>query len=199
MHKQYVFSSAVFGKWKQQARALKRSSQLSHHQALDHVAKAHSFDNWHHVVTEAKLNCVSEKAYRSGIVVAYDIKDAMDNWVPDDSFVDDSRVYHFCENDIFAWYRRGDDEADGQERDTIPTDPTDYWEEFQEWLMNVYLFRYTGTSLPPTPMKVLPLLEERCFFGPMFFWYQGKFIDPWRDLAANKVLDMTGNTEPNSQ
>ncbi|WP_323142697.1 hypothetical protein [Massilia phyllosphaerae] len=197
MPKEYIFSSATFGKWKQQARALKRSSQLSHHQALDHVAKAHRFDDWHQVVTEAKLNHVSETAYRSGLVVAYDVKDAMDSWVPDASFVDDSRVYHFCENDIFAWYRRGDDEVDGEERNAIPTDPTEYREEFEEWLMNVYLFRYTGTCLPPTPAKVLPLLHKRCFFGPMFFWYQGRFIDPWRDLAVNNVLDMTGNTEPN--
>ena len=74
-----IFSSATFGKWKQEARALKRSSALPHHQALDQVAIAKGFDNWHHVVTEAKLNRLSEAAYRSGLVVAYDIKDAMDN------------------------------------------------------------------------------------------------------------------------
>lgn len=199
MHREYVFSSVIFGKWKQEARSLKRSSQLTHHQALDHIAKTKRFDSWHHVVTEAKLNRISETAYRSGLVVAYDIKDAMDHWVPDASFIGDSRVIHFCEEDIFTWYQRGDDEAEGEEKDAIPTDPIEYREEFREWLMNVHLFRYAGLNLPPTPTKVLPLLNERCFFAPMFIWYKGRFIDPWRDLAVNDCLDMSGNTEPGSK
>jgi hypothetical protein len=194
----HVFSSATFGKWKQQARALKRSSDLSHHQALDHVAKMNQFDNWHHVVAEAKLNRVSETAYRSGLIVAHDIKDVMDSWVPHDTFVDDLRVLHFCKADIFTWYRRNDDEAEGEEKDAIPTDPTEYREGFDEWLNEVYFFRYCGPTLPATPTKALPVLHERCFFGPMFFWHGGKFIDPWRDLAVNNVLDMSGSTEPNS-
>lgn len=196
MYTNYVFSAAVFGKWKQQARALKRSIGLPHHQALDQVAIAKGFDNWHHVVTEAKLNQLSETAYRSGLVVAYDIKDAMDSWMPDDTFVDDLRVLDFCRDDIFAWYRRTDDEADEEERAAIPKDPAEYREDFEEWLNNVYLFRYCGSALPATPTKVLPLLNKRCFFSPMFFWFRGRFIEPFRDLAVNGVLDMSGKTEP---
>jgi hypothetical protein len=196
MHDQYIFPSVIFGKWRQEARALKRSTELSHHQALEQIAKQNQFASWRHVVAEAKLNRISESAYRTGLVVAYDIKDAMDNWSSDESFVDDFRAFHFCQGDIFEWYRRNDDEAEGEERDAIPSDPADYREGFDEWLTNVHLFRYTGAALPPTPTKVLPLLNERCFFGPMFFWYRGRFVDPWRDLAVNGVLDMSGNTEP---
>jgi hypothetical protein len=191
-----IFSSATFGKWKQEARALKRSNALPHHQALDQVAVAKGFDNWHHVVTEAKLNRLSETAYRSGLVVAYDIKDALDNWIPDDYFVDDWRVLPFCKDEILAWYRQNDDDTEGEERAAIPTDPSEYQEEFYEWLTNVHFFRYCGSTLPPTPTKVLPLLDDRCFFAPMFFWFRGRFIDPWRDLAVNNFLDMSGNTEP---
>jgi hypothetical protein len=191
-----IFSSATFGKWKQEARALKRSSALPHHQALDQIAIAKGFDNWHHVVTEAKLNRLSEAAYRSGLVVAYDIKDAMDNWIPDESFVDDWRVLNFCKDEILAWYRQSDDDTEGEERAAIPTDPSEYQEEFDEWLTNIHFFRYCGSALPPTPTKALPLLDDRCFFTPMFFWIRGRFIDPWRDLAVNNFLDMSGNTEP---
>jgi hypothetical protein len=190
----HVFSAATFGKWKQQARALKRSNGLPHHQALDQVAIAKGFDNWHHVVTEAKLNRLSETAYRSGLVVAYDIKDAMDNWLSDDSFVDDWRVLHLCKEEVLTWYRQNDDEADGEERLAIPTDPDEYLEEFDEWLTNVHFFRYCGSALPSTPTTALPLLDERCFFAPMFFWLRGRFIDPWRDLAVNGVLDMSGSS-----
>jgi hypothetical protein len=199
MYTNYVFSAAIFGKWKQQARALKRSNALPHHQALDQVAIAKGFDNWHHVVTEAKLNHLSETAYRSGLVVAYDIKDAMDSWRSDDDFVDDLRVLDFCRDDIFAWYQRTDDEADEEGRAAIPRDPAEYEEDFQEWLHNVYFFRYCGSALPATPTKVLPLLDERCFFAPMFFWFPGRFIEPFRDLAVNGVLDMSGKTEPMSR
>jgi hypothetical protein len=124
----------AFGKWKQQARALKRSADLSHHQALDLVAKANRFDNWHQVVTEAKANRVSEAAYRSGLVVAYEIKDATESWIPDVSFVDDPRVYLFCRNDVLAWFRRGDEEAEGEEKDAIPNDLAEYMEEFESGL-----------------------------------------------------------------
>ena len=199
MHTQHVFSSVTFGRWKQQARDLKRSGNLSHHQALELIAKANRFKDWHHVVTEAKLNRISETAFRSGLVVAYDIKDATESWVPDDSFVDDSRAYVFCQNDVLAWYQRGDEEAEGDEKRAIPKDPVEYMEDFEEWFMNVHFFRYVGPSFPATPTKVLPLLDERCFFAPMFFWHGGKFIDPWRDLAVNDVLDMSGETEPNRE
>lgn len=69
-------------------------------------------------------------------------------------------------------------------------------EDFDEWRMNIHFFRYIGPNLPSTPTKVLPLLNERCFFAPIFIWHGGKFIDPWRVLAVNDVLDMSGQTEP---
>jgi hypothetical protein len=198
MRTEYFFSSADFGKWKQQVRRLKRVGGLPHHQALEQVAKSLEFDNWHHVVTEAKLNLVSETAYRSGLIVAYDIKAAMEGWEPDDAFVDEHRAMYFCKKDVFAWYRRNDDEAEGAEREAIPSDPVEYREEFEMWLGDLWLFRYCGSELPPTPAKVLPLVSERCFSAPLFFWHCGKFIDPWRDLAVDGVLDMSGNTLPNS-
>ncbi|RJG22224.1 hypothetical protein [Massilia cavernae] len=198
MQTQYLFSSAIFGKWKQEARALKRSTNLMHHEALEQVAKSKGFENWHQVACEAKLNRASETSYQSGLLVAYDIKDAMDHWVPDDSFVDDWRVLHFCESDIFTWFRRGDDEAEGEEKDAVPSDPDEYRERFVEWLTEIHLFRYCGPAMPTTPRAVLPLLDERCFFAPLFFWHNGNFIDPWRDLAVGNFLDMSGNTASNS-
>lgn len=195
MQTQHLFSSATFGKWKQQARALKRTTDLMHHEALENIAKSKGFENWHHVVSEAKLNQTTEASHRSGLLVAYDVKNAMDNWIPDDSFVEDWRAHHFCEKDILAWYRRGDDEAEGEEKEAIPSDPDEYLEQFEDWLTNVTLFRYCGRTIPTTPRAVLPMLDKRCFFAPMFFWHRGQFIDPWRDLAVDGCLDMSGKTD----
>ena len=191
MQNQYLFSSAIFGKWRQKARALKRLTNITHHEALEQIAKSKGFENWHQVVSEAKLNSASEASFRSGLIVAYDIKDAMDSWVPHDSFVDDSRALYFCDKDIFAWYKRGDEEAEHEEKAAISSDPDEYREEFDEWLCNLHLFRYVGSDLPISPEQALPLLRKRCFFGPMFFWLNGRFIDPWQDLAVDDCLDMS--------
>lgn len=196
MQNQYLFSSAIYGKWRQEARALKRSTNLTHHESLEQIAKSKGFANWHQVSSEAKINRASETSFRSGLIVAYDIKDAMDSWVPHDSFVDDSRALYFCEKDIFAWYSRNEEEAEEEEKTATPIDPDEYQEEFNEWLFNVHFFRYVGADLPVSPTKALPLLSDRCFFGPMFFWLNGRFIDPWHDLAVDNFLDMSGNTEP---
>ncbi|WP_151447103.1 hypothetical protein [Lacisediminimonas profundi] len=197
MKKAFVFSSATFGKWKQKARALKRAGPLSHHEALEQVATANGFDNWHQVVNQAKLNELSEAACRSGLVVAYDIKDALDNWKEHESFVADERAFAFCDADLFAWYKRNEDEEENLAAGYRPADEAEYRNEYEEWTMNVYFFRYCG-SIPATPRAVLPLLDERCFFAPMFFWHAGKFIEPFRDLAIDGTLDMSGNTKLNS-
>jgi hypothetical protein len=61
--------------------------------------------------------------------------------------------------------------------------------------LSVPLLRLCFARYAPT--KVLPLLSQRCcFFAPMFFWFRGRFVDPWRDLAVNDFFDMSGRTEP---
>lgn len=55
----------------------------------------------------------------------------MDNCNPDEAFVDDSRAFLFCEKDILDSCRCGDDEAEGEEKEAIPTDPVAYMEEFR--------------------------------------------------------------------
>jgi len=192
MHSNFIFSSVTFEKWKQQARALKRSSGMPHHQALDQVAKENRFNDWHHVVTEGKRNQLSEAAYRSGLVVAYDVKDAMESWSADDAFVEDSRILHFCENNIFNWYQQNDEDVEDEDRPLTPSATSKYREHFEEWLQNICLFRYCASTLPASPADALPLFDERCFFAPMFFWLHGQFVDPWRDLAVDGVLNMKG-------
>lgn len=192
MQTQHVFTNLAFGKWKQEGRSLKRSSVLSHNQALEQVAKSKGFESWHHLSHEAKQNWITETAFRSGLIVAYSLKDAMDSFDPSDIFVEDWRAYLFCEPSIRTWYATNnvDDELDEEYRRTLASanDP----DEPDDWDSDVCLFRFCGSKLPATPRQVLPILGARCFFAPLFFWHKGRFVDPWQDLAINRVLDMSG-------
>jgi hypothetical protein len=187
MSSSYIFSSITFGKWKQQARALKRESGITHTEALEQIARSNKFKDWHHLIQEAKQNKITENAYLNGLIVAYDIKDAMDNWKANESFVEDYRAWHFCQKDIFEHYRTSDEE----ENEKPPVINEEYRQEFEEWMNNVFFFRFCGKNFPESSQTVLRLLNERCFFAPMYIWYTGKFIEPWRDLAVNGVLDMS--------
>lgn len=191
MPNQYLFSALTFGKWKQEARAIKRSTQVPLHEALERVAKSKGFLSWHQLAHEAKQNQVTETAFRSGLIVAYSLKDAIDSFDTGEVFVEDWRATLFCDKDILAWYASKDDIDD----DHGPSPTSDSWhdpDEPDDWEPDVCLFRYCGASFPATPRQALPIFDAHCFFAPLFFWHKGRFIDPWQDLAINGVLEMSG-------
>src|SRR5450830_791740 len=112
MQTQFVFSARTFGKWKQEARAIKRATRITHNQALEQVAASRGFESWYQLAHEAKLNSVTETAFRAGLIVAYSLKDAMDSFDPGDIFLEDWRAFSFCKEDIVAWYATNNDELD---------------------------------------------------------------------------------------
>lgn len=192
MPTQFVFSASTFGKWKQEARAIKRATQISHNEALEQVAAAKGFESWHHLTHEAKLNSVTETALRRGLIVAYSLRDAMDSFDPGDIFLEDWRALSFCKDEIVAWYATNNDERDDDYVPIVTLGSYDVPEEPDDWSDDVCLFRYCGPTIPATPREALPIFDAQCFFAPLFFWHKGQFIDPWRDLAVNRVLDMSG-------
>lgn len=177
MHTNIIFSTVTLQKWKQEARRLKKTRNLAHHDALDEVARQNQFADWHAVTVEARLNESSERALKSGLVAAYDIKDATESWKPDEKFVEDWRVPFFAEEALFKWYVAEDDAESGP----VQVDD-EYREEYFEWMQNFGYFRWTG-PVPTTIKHAMALLNERCFFPPVFVWYNGQLIDPWRDLS----------------
>jgi hypothetical protein len=182
MQTNHLFSAAVFEKWKQQARQLKRSTNIAHHEALDALAQRNQFQDWHHVTVEAGLNRLSEKAIRQGFVVAYDVKEASESPLPDELFIEDWRAPHFADRDVFAWYVSGD------EADSGPMAVNEeYCQEYSEWAENLCYFRFCG-PMPQNVEEGMRILGERCFFPPVFVWFRGNFLEPWRDLAKDGVL-----------
>jgi hypothetical protein len=175
MSNTHIVSSKVFEQFKQRARKIKQSEGIADHEALERVAKSAGFDNWHQVTMVAADSAYAETAHRSGLIVALDIKHAMEyQFDRDGLFVYDDRLYYFCNEDLFQHYRLcGDDEGQTFES-RMPIE--ELREEF-DMACNEMLYRYTGPILPEAMDDVFKLSFERCFFGPVFVWFKGKFID----------------------
>jgi hypothetical protein len=173
----YIVSSRQFEQFKQRARKLKQLEHISHHEALERVAQAAKFNNWHEVTIAARDTQPAETAFRSGLVIALDIKDSYNsNFAGDGMFVeDDQRLLYFCRNDLLKSYRLAEDD----EGSTFASTSTEeqILEHFETDLFNYAFYRFAGSVLPATVAQVLAVCVERCFWGPQCGWYRGRYID----------------------
>lgn len=71
-------TSQSVSKLKQLAKQLKRSSDLTHQQALEQVASEYGFDNWHQVTLANQPFKVAEDTFKNGIYVLFDVSEADD-------------------------------------------------------------------------------------------------------------------------
>lgn len=191
MRPQILIKSADVEKLKQQARKLKKESGVSHHEALDQVAKSVGFDHWHHVSESAKAFAPTESAYYFGVLIAMDIKDGMDFRDETGQFVEDQLAFALCTNDIYRYVR--EEEEENGEIDT--NDPT-YQEDLQDWMsdmsMNYIIFRLIGTDIPSTVDEVMTLIRKCSFWPPQFIWHKGVFQDSPNDLALDDNGEVVG-------
>ena len=173
MRTQIIITSASVEKLKQKARKLKRESGISHHEALDLVAKEVHFNHWHHVAESAKAFEPTERAYYFGVIIAMDIKDAMDFRDPSGRFVEDSSAFTLCADDIYRYIREADEDSD-----MLATDyhyEEDRLEWMEEGLMNFVFFRYTASTVPESVDEVVEIVDECSFWPPEFIWHKGSF------------------------
>ena len=178
MRTQIIITSASVEKLKQKARKLKRERSISHHEALDRVAKEAHFNHWHHVAESAKAFEPTERAYYFGVIIALDIKDAMDFRDPNDRFVEDSSAFALCADDIYRYIREADEDSD-----MLATDyhyEEDRLEWMEEGLMNFVFFRYTGLTVPGCVDEVVKIVDECSFWPPEFIWHKGSFQEGMR-------------------
>lgn len=187
MRTQIIITSATVEKLKQKARKLKKDQGIPHHDALDQVAKAACFNHWHHVADSAKAFEPTEQAYYFGVIIAMDIKDAMDFRDPSGKFVEDSAAFALCADDIYNFIREADEDAD------MLADDSHYEEDKREWmmdgLMNYVFFRHNGTDLPSSVDEVVEIVNECSFWSPEFIWHKGTF----QECPSNVALDDEGN------
>lgn len=186
MSNTYIIPTKIFEQLNQRARKLKRSEGIPHHEALEKVAKSLRFENWHQVTLAAEETRVAETARRYGLIIALDIKDALEyNFDHDGVFAQDDRLMSFCESDLFQNYCLSKDD-DGRTFESTST-PEELREDFEADLDNVVLYRYTRQVLPATLADALALSRERCFFAPTYIWYRGQFIDVFDHVSHDGV------------
>ncbi len=186
-------TSKVVELLKQKARKLKSENSISHAEALDKVAKHAKFNHWHHVCEQHKLVEPTEKAFFFGVIIALDIKDALEFDCSDELFIYDVNgvAAYFCYDDLLREYSESVDDDDIPLKDLVPNEQI--IEDFELDEINNYGFlRFTGDALPESLDEVLRLVSERSFWPPSYVWFKGTFYDTFSQPALSESGDMIG-------
>lgn len=181
----YIVSSKTLSQLKQKARDLKKSSGIPHHAALEQVAKSFGLPNWHKVAESAEITAQTEKAYLSGLIVAFDMKDA-GSFDPANTFVEDQQALEFCEKDLLASYRKAcEDEGQPATEDEV--------EEYRHFeLGNHVFFRYVGKDRPQSVREALDIVNAQSFWPPFYVWLNGNFHETYFENATNDDGEVVG-------
>jgi hypothetical protein len=191
MQRRIIIASAQVEKLKQEARKLKRTTGVPHHEALDRAAQSAGFNHWHHVTESAKAFEPTESAYRFGVIIAMDIKDAQDFYDETGAFVVDDLAFVLCEDDLYHHLYESLDEEDGiRIRDKYSA------EELKEWarddLMNYTFFRFTGKPIPDRVESIVEMVRECTFWPPIYIWHKGQFQECPSDVALDSYGQIVG-------
>ena len=190
MRPQILITSADVDKLKQKARKLKRESGMQHVEALDVVAKSAGFDHWHHVSESAKTFEPTETAYYFGVIIAMDIKDAMDFRDESGRFVEDDYAYVLCASDLHQAL------CEALDDDGIPFREKYSEAELKEWagddLMNYGFFRFSDLKTPASVDDVMKIVRECSFWPPQYIWFKGTFQESPSDQAIDDDGEVVG-------
>ncbi|MGQ5524143.1 hypothetical protein ACUHMQ_12885 [Chitinimonas sp. PSY-7] len=186
MRREFLVTTADVEKLKQQARILKKANGISHHEALDQVAKSVGFDHWHHVAESAKTFAPTEAAYYFGVIIAMDMKDAQGFRDETGAFVEDHKAFALCADDLY-WAM-----CEAIDDDGVPLCEKFSLAELKEWadedLRSYGFFRFTGRSIPEHVEEVIALVRKYSFWPPQYIWHKGVF----HESPSNASLDEEG-------
>jgi hypothetical protein len=171
-----IFTPSInVGKFKQQARKIKKEQGLSHHEALELVAKKYQYHHWHHVTEMSALTEPTEKAYRQGLLIAFDIKEA--EYVDEEFFKKAEWAEKFCKDELWKHYLETSE--DDEDEDALR-------EYFTEDFEGLVFFRYVGKRTPSNLKNALKLINKSCFWSPNYVWLQGTFYDTYFEPAYDE-------------
>ncbi len=97
-----VIPSAAVEALRRKAKKLRKEQGVPHHAALDAVARAGGrFPDWHHLIEAAKATEPAEEAFKHGLVIGMDIKDALQMPAAKlTHFIEDERLQYFVFDDF---------------------------------------------------------------------------------------------------
>ncbi len=156
-----VFPSAAVENLRRKAKQLKKKTGVTHHEALDIVAREiFHLPDWHHFIEQAKANELSERALKAGLVIGIDAKDADFNL---------SRLIHFVPDERLVMFVHS--EFEEQHPKPWSENVKDMWEAYDE----LVYFRCKG-AVPGTLEKTVKVYEKDFFFAPLYVRLKGKVL-----------------------
>lgn len=179
---------------KQEARKLKKSEHLPHHEALDAVAKAHGFHHWHDVCECHKATEPIEIAGESGLIVGFDFseKDGMDSYSgeKDFPFIEDHGFLPLFKKSLFTTFcdspyvDMDENLTDKTLKEAMDTEELD--EFFDEQIGSLYYYRYTGDSPLPSLDEAMMLMDPYSYWPPRVVLFKGELINTMGYQATNE-------------
>lgn len=174
-------TSKAVSKLKQKAKELKRSSDLTHQQALEQIAIEYGFDNWHQVTLANQPFKAAEETFKNGIYVLYDVSEA--------DGMRDIREFTFEQDDLAPYVCKSamkkalsetiDEETDlplGEvlSQDEFNQDLEDFIDSFVFFKLKLGLMR--TEDLSQTINVINALASDWNFWLPRAYIIDGKFI-----------------------
>jgi hypothetical protein len=167
----YVIPASQLSQLRKKAKALKKSTNIPLHEAQALVAREFGFTNWEHLKKSTDVTEITEKAYRTGLMWAMDMKDAEPSSM--EKIVEDHQVQMLLLTD-FVKVRGGINEED---------------QYFLEDLLDMHIFyRYQGET-PQTIDQARELIREYFFFEPSFVWLKGECYSFGEKFDYDKYLE----------
>ena len=168
-----VFPAAAVGHWRRKAKQLKKKTGVSHHEALDIVAREIGhLPDWHHLIEQAKANERSEGAFKAGLVIGMDPKDADFNLSHLINFVPDERLVMFVHS-----------EFEEQHPKPWSEHVESMWEGYEEL---VYI-RCKGAA-PGTLEEAFEVCRKDFFFQPLYIRLRGRVEQTFLEEEYEDVL-----------
>lgn len=156
-----VFPAAAVEHLRRKAKELKKQTGVPHHEALDIVAREiFHLPDWHHFIEQAKANELSERAFKAGLVIGMDPKDADFNLSRLINFVPDERLIMFVHS-----------EFEKQHPKPWSEDVEFEWEDYEQ-----LVFFRCGRAIPKTVEDVFLLCEKEFFFQPIYVRLRGRVV-----------------------
>jgi hypothetical protein len=163
----HIIRARTVRRLRKEAIAQKKSQKIPHHEALDIEARKTGFNNWEHLQKSASATAISEEPFRSGFVIAMDVKDAYDHPLSKGcQFMKDHQIYSLIYLDFLS-------ERNYTSQNDLTEDERYFLEDLE---MNYVYFRYKG-QIPETNKEAFKIAENEFFFSPGYIWLKGKWYD----------------------
>ena len=172
MSKVIVIPASSVEELRRKAKQLRKETGVAHHAALDAVARAGGvFPDWHHLIEAAKATEPSERAFKAGLVVGIDVKEAQDVRRSLSQFVHDDQLIMF----VRSAFERAHPKPWSEE---VAGD----WDD----LGSLLVFLRGVRAIPNSLDETLELCREDFFWPPRYVRLRGKVLqDPFSDENEN--------------